>query len=421
MHSRCLLLVALLAFALLALPAVSQDAGASAWKVLFDGQSTDAFRSFRGERFPEKGWGIDDGCLHIKKGGGGGDIVTKDEYQDFELRFLWKVAPGANSGVMYRVGEALDAPWRTGLEYQILDDERHADGKQATTSAAALYALYAAEPKVLLPVGEFNEARIVVYRNQVEHWLNGRRVVAFTLGGEELRAKIAASKFKDMREFGTLTKGRISFQDHGDDVWFKDIKIRTLDASKEVALFKGSTFEGWTTHLEGGAKLEEVFSFTPEGILVCAGKPTGYIRTTSDHLNFRLWLEWRFSPVTKQAGNSGVLFRQVGPDKVWPRSIEAQLQSGSAGDFWNIGDFVMSVEPARTKGRNTKRLATNENPIGEWNHYEIEVDGGDVELRVNGMVLNRAWGAEEIPGKICLQSEGAEIHFRGLRILPIAR
>ena len=130
--------------------------------------------------------------------------------------------------------------------------------------------------------------------------------------------------------------------------------------------------------------------------------------------------EWRFDPITKKAGNSGVLLRMTGEHKVWPRSVEAQLQSGSAGDFWNIDKVPMKVVPERTRGRNTKKTHGAENPIGEWNEYEIFVNAGNVHLLVNGQLLNKAWDVSIVAGRICLQSEGAPIHFRNIRLAPIA-
>jgi hypothetical protein len=127
---------------------------------------------------------------------------------------------------------------------------------------------------------------------------------------------------------------------------------------------------------------------------------------------------WAWHPA-KGAGNSGVLMRMVGEDNVWPRCVEAQLQSGNAGDFWNIDKFPMKVDPARTKGRNTKKTHFAEFPIGEWNEYEIIVDGGAVVLNVNGELLNEARDVWATAGKIALQSEGAEIHFRNIRLAPI--
>ena len=109
----------------------------------------------------------------------------------------------------------------------------------------------------------------------------------------------------------------------------------------------------------------------------------------------------------------------IGDDKVWPKSVEAQLESGNAGDFWNIDEFKMTAAADRTKGRNTKGTHKAERPLGEWNEYEIIVNKGEVILKVNGEELNRATGVEEVAGYICLQSEGAEIHFRDIRLAPL--
>ncbi len=185
----------------------------------------------------------------------------------------------------------------------------------------------------------------------------------------------------------------------------------------EVRLFNGEDLTGWTWHLESG-RPEEVWRVEDQ-VLICKGNPIGYLRTQTEYESFILKLEWRFNPVTKQAGNSGVLVRMIGEDKVWPRSIEAQLMSENAGDFWNIDEFPMKVDQRRTSGRNTRKLKMAEKPIGEWNEYEIRVCGGDVDLKVNGVLLNQARDALEIPGRICLQSEGAEIHFRNVRLTPL--
>lgn len=390
---------------------------ASEWRPLFDGTSTAGWRGFRAKGLPAKGWKLESGALHHLAGAGGGDIVTIDEYGDFELRFEWKVGPGANSGVLYRVGEDEDAAWRTGPEYQILDDDQHGDGKDSKTSAASMYALYEPARKQLKPVGEFNEGRIVVRGGKVEHWLNGTRVVSCDLGSPESAAKIAASKFKDLPGFAKRPEGRIALQDHGGDVWYRNLRIRTFSNTPERRLFDGASFAGWTHFLTGGGKPEDVWSIV-DGILVCKGHPDGYLRTTEDFESFILHVEWRFSPVTKREGNSGVLFRLTGPDKVWPKSVEAQLLTRNAGDFYFIDGIAGKSDPARTRGNHVKKLSMNENPVGEWNVYEIDADGGSVELRVNGKVLNLATDVQRVAGKIALQSEGTEIHFRNVSIIP---
>lgn len=191
---------------------------------------------------------------------------------------------------------------------------------------------------------------------------------------------------------------------------------RAAAADDWTPLFNGRNLDGWTYHLrEPDAKPETVWSVV-DGSLICQGQPIGYLRTEADYTNYVLKLQWKFDPA-KGAGNSGVLLRMVGEDKVWPKSIEAQLQSENAGDFWNIDKFQMAVDVDRTEGRRTKKLQpTNEKPLGEWNEYEITVDHGTVTLRVNGQVQNVATNCAEVPGKICLQSEGAMIIFRDIKL-----
>lgn len=198
------------------------------FELLFDGVSPAKWRAFRGERFPARGWTVRDGVLVHERGGGGGDLVTREVFEDFELRCEWKVEPGGNSGIFYRVSEDEDATWKTGPEMQVLDDARHPDGKSPLTSAGALYGLYPAPRDVVLPAGRWNRARIVVDDGRVEHWLNGVRVVACELGSDELAARIRRSKFAEHPGFARQPQGRIALQDHGDEVRYRSLRIRRL-------------------------------------------------------------------------------------------------------------------------------------------------------------------------------------------------
>jgi len=400
---------------------LSPAEAAAGWTFLFDGTSTDAWRGYRRAAFPEKGWVVENGWLRVTAGGGGGDVMTKAQYENFELALEWKTSPGANSGIMYRVTEEYGAPWQTGPEMQVLDDFGHDFPATDSKTSGGLYALYDnADGKVLKPAGEINHARIVMRDGVVKHYLNGVKMVEADLNSSDWRARVAASKFAGYEGFGNRPVGHICLQDHGNDVWFRNIRIRNLDAPLpgEVDLLAGDRLDQWMAHLNDGADLGDVFTFQ-DGILVCAGRPIGYMRTNATYTNFVLRLQWRFDPVTKRGGNSGVLVRMIEEDKVWPRSIEAQLQAGHAGDFWNIEKFEMTATADRTNGRNTRHTHANERPIGEWNDYEIIVDGPRVTLIVNDEVLNEAWHVAEIAGSICLQSEGAPIHFRRVRLAEI--
>lgn len=207
-------------------PAAEQE-----WQVLFDGTSTDALRGYGMDGFPADRWLVADGELRTVPGLGV-DLITRDEFTDFELEFEWSVAPGGNSGVIYRVAETPDPSWTTGPEYQVLDDERHPDARDSTTSAAALYDLIAPGPgKRLEPVGTFNTGRIVVRDGRVEHWLNGELVVDYGWNEPATRALIEASKFAQYEGFMAQDSGHVVFQHHGEEAAFRAIRIRPFDGS----------------------------------------------------------------------------------------------------------------------------------------------------------------------------------------------
>lgn len=193
---------------------------AAGWRLLFDGKSTDGWRTFRK---PTADWKVVDGAL-APDPKTSGDLITNDQFGSFELSFDWKIAPKGNSGVMYRVTEAGERSYYSGPEYQVLDNSR---GEPPLQRAGALYDLYAPAVDATKPVGEYNQARLIVKGDQVEHWLNGQKVAAYDLGSAEFKAKVAASKFKTW-PFATSPTGHIALQNHGDDVWYKNLKVRVL-------------------------------------------------------------------------------------------------------------------------------------------------------------------------------------------------
>jgi len=198
---------------------------AAGWRLLFDGKTAAGWRGYHMDALPS-GWQVQEGAL--TRVGDGGDIISREQFADFELVLEWKVAPGGNSGVMYRVTEEYDYSYKSGPEMQVLDDAAHRDGLSRLTAAGANYGLYPAPAGVVKPAGEWNLARIVVHGNHVEHWLNGQKVVEYELLSPEWETRVKESKFVEWPNYGRAKRGHIALQDHGDRVAYRNIKIREL-------------------------------------------------------------------------------------------------------------------------------------------------------------------------------------------------
>ncbi|KJD37243.1 hypothetical protein PW52_02085 [Tamlana sedimentorum] len=211
------------------------------WKLLWDGKTTNGWRGAKLDHFPEKGWVIEDGILSVLSSGGaesraGGDIVTTEQFSDFELKVDFKLTPGANSGIKYYVDTEINkGPGSSiGLEYQILDDDLHPDAKkgnhEGSRTVSSLYDLIKADPnKPVKPIGEWNTAHIISKNNHIEHWLNGMKVLEYERKSDNYRKLVSESKYVKWPNFGELDKGQILLQDHGDFVSFKNIKIRPIN------------------------------------------------------------------------------------------------------------------------------------------------------------------------------------------------
>ena len=199
---------------------------ADGWRLLFDGTSTKGWRGYKTDSVPN-GWRAENGIL--TKTGSTGDILTADQYGNFELALDWRIEKGGNAGIFYRGTEEYDHIYWSAPEYQLLDDANAPDGKSRLTSAAAAYALYPPPEGIVKPAGEWNSTRIVVNGAHVEHWLNGQKVVQYELWSPDWEAKVKASKFKDWPNYGRAKSGYIAIQgDHDGALALRNIKIRTL-------------------------------------------------------------------------------------------------------------------------------------------------------------------------------------------------
>jgi len=222
---------------------------AEGWRLLFDGKSLAGWRGIGRTDVPPGHWAIIDGAIQkiptkdvpLQKDGqplAGGDLMTIETFGDFELSFEWKISPAGNSGVKYNVSEEMsraNPPGTSalGFEYQVLDDDLHADAKNGPNrTAGALYDLIGPDPaaKKLRPVGEYNTARIVFAGNHGEHWLNGKKILEYDLGTPRMADFLFKSKYRNIRGFAERRKAHIVLQDHTDAVWYRNIKIRNLVA-----------------------------------------------------------------------------------------------------------------------------------------------------------------------------------------------
>lgn len=203
------------------------------WVLLFNGKNLDGWTSVGKDTPPAFGWVVEDGILNVRKQGDkrGGDIITQDQYSDFDLKVDFRITKGANSGIKYFFTKYEKGGW-LGLEYQILDDENHPDaklGRDGNRLEGGLYDMLPTSPKQVNPIGEWNQARIVAKGTKVTHYLNGKKILSFDRSSEQYKKAWQLSKYKNSKPmFGDVKEGHILLQDHGDEVSFRNVKIKVL-------------------------------------------------------------------------------------------------------------------------------------------------------------------------------------------------
>lgn len=374
-------------------------------------------------------WSVVDGFIRgqttpDKPARGNTFCVWRDgKLKNFILKIKFRIHSG-NSGIQYRSSEP--DKWRIkGYQAEVENNQGkvgflyHEGGRGWLVNVGDIMVIdkdgkknvvgKIADQKELIKAGyykekDWNEYTIICRGNHVMHLLNGFQTMELI----------------DDDPKGRLMEGLLALQLHAGApmiVDFKDISIKHLPDhfGETKRLFNGKDLAAWTFSSDANKEAWSV----KDGILVNKGRPIGYIRTKADYTNYILRLQWRHLG----KGNGGVLLRMVGPDKVWPRSIEAQGQFNAAGDIWNIDNFPMKAAPDRTRGRHTRKMhPSNEKPANDgWNQYEITMDGPKLELKVNELVQNTATECWETPGKIGLQSEGSKMEFRNIVLIPIIK
>ena len=209
---------------------LTEEQKAEGWKLLFNGKNMDGWKTYQGKE--NNSWEVVDGTLHCKADSLAdkrADLITTDQYANFDLVFDWKIAPHDNSGVIYRATEQFDESYLSGPEYQVIDDKGYPDDLTPKQTTASNYDMHAApDDKKINPPGEWNSGRIVVNGNHVEHWLNDVKVVEYELNSPEWKKIKSGSKWKDAAGYGASPQGHIDLQDHGGEVWYRNIRIKTL-------------------------------------------------------------------------------------------------------------------------------------------------------------------------------------------------
>ena len=365
------------------------------WILLFDGKTTNGWRNFKQNSI--SGWEVQQGNLvGLGKGGDlGGDIITKQQFEDFELYFEWAIDKAGNSGVLYRVLESnYPTVYATGPEFQVLDDIGFPDKLEEVQKAAANYAMHIAEDKTLKPVGEFNTSRIIVKDGEVQHWLNDKKVVNYKLWTDDWKKRVQESKWKDYPAYGTALKGHISLQDHGSIVKYRNIKIRDLTESGDK-LFNGKDLEGWEIH--GTEKW-----YVENGELICESGPDkkyGYLSTTKSYKDFILRLRFK----QEADGNSGVFFRS---------SLDGIKISGWQVEVAPKGKDTGGIYESYGRGWLWQIPENRENVLieNDWNDLVIKVVGDRVMVWLNNELMTDL--SDEKIGK-AVGSVALQIHDGG--------
>jgi len=346
------------------------------WVLLFNGRDTEGWRGYKMDAIP-KGWHVAEGCLVTSSTGGSemsGDIITINQYEDFDLYLEWAISPGGNSGIFFHILEGnYNAAYETGPEYQLIDDAGFPGKLEEWQQAGANYAMHNADKskKNLKPAGGFNSSRIRVENGHVTHWLNGEIIVEYDLWTDEWYGLVQGGKWRDYPGYGLARKGYIGLQDHGSPVKFRNIKILDL-TDKGEALFNGKDLAGWVIHGQESWYVSEGQIFGASG----SSGGYGYLATDKQYDDFLLRLEFKL----ETSGNSGVFFRSTlnGTD-ITGWQAEVAPPGENTGGIYESGGRGWLVEIPDEKEGILKP--------DDWNNMVIYLKGNRVITWLNGEMM----------------------------------
>lgn len=373
------------------------------WIILFNGNTADAWRGFGQESLPA-GWKVENGWLITSGKGGdlGGDIITKEQFEDFHLYLEWNISIGGNSGIFFHVLEENNPTiYASGPEYQLIDDIGFEYPLEDWQKTAANYAMHNADTnnKMLYPAGDWNTSEIEVRDGHVGHWLNGKKVVEYQLWDEDWKDRVQNGKWKDYPNYGLAIKGHIGLQDHGSPVFFRNIRIKKLD-NPGLSLFNGENLHGWTIY--GTEKW-----YVENGELVCESgedQAYGYLGTDQTYHDFVLRLKF----LQESDGNSGVFFRSsIEGTKISGWQVEVAPPGHNSGGIYESYGRGWLVEIPDEKENILK--------MGEWNELVVRAEGDRVITWLNGHMMADITDEKigEATGSIALQiHDGGGIKVR---------
>jgi hypothetical protein len=383
---------------------------ADGWKLMFDGETTSGWRGFN-QPVINKGWTVKDECLYSSGKGGdiGGDIISDEMFEDFDLSLEWAISEAGNSGILFHVLEGdYPAVYVTGPEYQLLDDAGYPDKLEEWQKTGANYAMHTVKSKTLKPVGEFNSSRIRVKDSHVTHWLNDEKIIEYDLWTDDWKNRVQESKWKDYPFYGLARKGHISLQDHGSIIKFRNIKIKDL-TDKGEKLFNGQNLDGWTIH--GTEKW-----YTENGEMICESGPDkayGYLATNKQYNDFILRLEFK----QESNGNSGVFFRS---------SLDGTKISGWQVEVAPKGNDSGGIYESYGRGWLYQIPEDRENILkeGDWNEMVIQVQGSRVMTWLNQELMTDLEDEKigEASGVVALQIHdggGVKVKWRNIYLREI--